>query len=113
MKRNEFKLLIENWRNGVVLQEMHDEEGPEDISAPFPGSEDMSMMDDDLMGDEVMPSAMSGGDERQQLLQRFCEMMGIECEESKIEEFLIGQAARAGHSPEGHSFDDMHDEEMH
>ena len=104
MKRNEFKLLIENWRNGVVLQEMHDEEGPED----------MNMMDDDLMGDEVMPSAMSGGDdERQQLLKRFCEMMGIECEESEIEDFLVGQAARAGHSPEGHSFDDMHDEEMH
>ena len=118
MKRNEFKLLIENWRNGVVLQEMHDEEGSEDIYAPFPGSEepeDMSMMDDDLISDEVMPSAMSGGgdDERQQLLKRFCEMMGIECEESKIEEFLIGQAASAGHSPEGHSFDDMHDEEMH
>ena len=117
MKRNEFKLLIENWRNGVVLQEMHDEEGPEDIYTPFPGSEeseDMSMMGDDLMGDEVMPSAMSGGDdERQQLLKRFCEMMGIECEESEIEDFLVGQAARAGHSPEGHSFDDMHDEEMH
>ena len=51
MKRNEFKLLIENWRNGVVLQEMHDEEGPEDIYAPFPGSEeseDMNMIDDDL-----------------------------------------------------------------
>jgi hypothetical protein len=114
MKRNEFKLLIENWRNGVVLQEMHDEEEPEDINAPFTGSEDMSMMDDDLMSDEVMPSVMSGSDdERQQLLQRFCEMMGIECEESEIEDFLVGQAARAGHSPEGHSFDDMHDEEMH
>ena len=101
MKRNEFKLLIENWRNGVVLQEMHDEEGPED-------------MGDDLMSDEVMPSAMSGGgDERQELLQRFCKMMDIECEDQRIEDFLIGQAASAGYSPEGYDFNDMHDEEVH
>ena len=114
MKREDFKLLVENWRKNLIV-EMHDEDN--DIYASFDGEEDMSQvdMDEDLLDDSEMggmdTEIAQPSDDREDMLRRFCDMMGIECEESKIQEFLAGQAFDAG--SDMHGEDLSFDEEMH
>ena len=104
MKRNDFKLLVENWRKNLVL-EMDSGDHDDDIYASFDSEDDhpVDEMHVDNFEDEV-------GDNRHALLQRFCDMMGIECEPSEIENFLAGQALDAGYSTEG---EDLDDSEIH
>lgn len=114
MKREDFKLLVESWRKNLIV-EMHDED--DDIYAPFDGEEDMSQvdMDEDLLDDSEMGDMdvemAQPSDDREDMLRRFCDMMGIECEESKIQEFLAGQAFDAGSDMQGEDL--SFDEEMH
>lgn len=119
MKRNEFKLLVENWRKNLVL-EMHDDDHEEDIHAPFPEEMSSEHMGEDLLDDDMhheeenhhMPM-MASGDDREDMLRRFCDMMGIECDDSEIRDFLAGQAEDAGYDIMGDSLDDDMGGEVH
>ncbi len=135
MKRKEFKLLIENWRKDFVFESKEQDEGAyleadeaakkleselkeseeDDIFAPFDAEGEM---DDNLLGDDDMSSSemdpqipsVSGEDDREDMLRKFCDMMGIECTQSEIQNFLAGQAFNAGYNMDGVNLDDLEDE---
>ena len=135
MKRKEFKLLIESWRKDFVFESKDQEEGAyleddeavkeleselkeseeDDIFAPFDAEGEM---DDNLLGDDDMSSSemdpqipsVSGEDDREDMLRKFCDTMGIECTQSEIHSFLAGQAFNAGYNMDGVNLDDLEDE---
>jgi len=99
MNRKEYSLLVENWRK--VLRE--DNSSDDDLYAPVEDHEgDQLDRDMDYVASQV-DSYRASDAEREEMLQRFCDMFGVPREE--IESFLENQAFDAGYDMEGEEFD--------
>ena len=97
MKRNEYRLLVESWRE--VLKE--DDSKEDDLYAPI---EEPDQLDRGLDYVESQIDYFKKSDtEKELMLQRFCDMFGVSREE--IEAFLENVLFDAGHNVEGKEFD--------
>lgn len=97
MKRNEYRLLVESWRK--VLKE--DDSKDDDLYAPM---EEPDHLDIDLdYVESQIDYFKKSDDEKEEMLQRFCDMFGVSREE--IEAFLENVLFDAGHNVEGKEFD--------
>lgn len=97
MKRNEYRLLVESWRE--VLKE--DDSKDDDLYAPI---EEPDHLDVEMDYVESQVDYFKEADaEKEKMLQRFCDMFGISREE--VESFLKNQAFDAEYDMEGQEFD--------
>lgn len=101
MKRKEYKLLVESWRK--VLREDNSQDDDSDLYAPVEDHEgDQLDRDMDYVESQV-DSYRESDAEREAMLQKFCDMFGVERDD--IESFLENQAFDAGYDMEGEEFD--------
>ena len=104
MKRNEYRLLVESWRE--VLKE--DDSKDDDLYAPIeePNQLESDPLTSDMDYVEAQVDEFKAKDKAHaDMLQKFCKMMGISCSEEDIEAFLANQTFDAGYDMEGKEFD--------
>ena len=102
MKRKEYKLLVENWRK-VLREDNSQDDDDNDLYAPVEDQEGDQLDKDMDYVESQVDSYKESDSERGEMLQRFCDMFGVERDD--IESFLANQAFDAGYDMEGEEFD--------
>ena len=106
MNKNEFKLLVENWRK-VLKEDNSNSSDDDDLYAPV-GDSEPDQLDNDINYVQSQVDSYRASDaEKEAELERFCRMFGIQREE--VAAFIANQAFDAGYKVrsgmEGEEFD--------
>lgn len=114
MKRNEYRLLVESWREVLKEDDSKDDDSKDDdLYAPIEEPDqlepdqlepDQLTRDMDYVEDQI-DEFKEKDTERADMLQKFCKMMGISCSEEDIGTFLADQMFDSGYDIEGKEFD--------